>query len=444
MPDPLIHDRLAAGSGGARDREAYFAAAYELLSEGGAEAVTLAALGQRLHATTGSFYHHFADMAAFVAAFAERWQRGLLSWFAACAAVDDPLRRHEMIANESVNFLFSGGESAVRAWAHTQPAVASALAVVHLTGHAESLRTVEQILGDPELAGLLVALAACMSAGLASRAERGLDPDRFRQMAAELARRMYGIETELVEVDGARQLRFLDACKPDLPADPPWSSPTEPSHGLDWAGGGPWPTEVGAGSEGRTRSREDYFVAARELLAQHGSDGVTVDALCRRLGVTTGSFRWHFASMPTFVDALATHWERGHSGWLLGPAAEPDPVDRLELLLGGLLCAPDAADTALRAWAHTEPTFRNALRRIDGRRQEVFASTIGEATGDPAADLLGDAMLGLAIGLHQDPPGFDPDTAALMVLVFARRYLRIDVELHVASNQPIFVVSRLG
>lgn len=102
----------------------------------------------------------------------------------------------------------------------------------------------------------------------------------------------------------------------------------------------------------------------------------------------------------------------------------------------------EPADNALRAWAHTEPTVHQAVRRIDGRSQEVFAATIREATGDPAADLLADGMLGLAIGLHQNQPGVDPGTAALMVLVFARRYLRVDAELRVANNQPILVVRR--
>ncbi|MGQ0624838.1 MAG: TetR/AcrR family transcriptional regulator [Sporichthyaceae bacterium] len=195
---------------------------------------------------------------------------------------------------------------------------------------------------------------------------------------------------------------------------------------------------------GSTRSRHDYFLAAYELLAQSGSDGVTVDALCRRLGVTKGSFRWHFEGMPAFTDALADHWAQHHEERLAAVTIEPDPVKRLGSLLSTLLCEPDPADAALRAWAHSEPAFRDGLRRIDGQRQQAFATSILEATGDAAADLLGDAMLGLAIGLHQNPPGFDPETATRLVLAFARRYLRVDAEVQVTDNQPVIVIRRPG
>jgi hypothetical protein len=63
-------------------------------------------------------------------------------------------------------------------------------------------------------------------------------------------------------------------------------------------------------------------------------------------------------------------------------------------------------------------------------------------TGDPSADLLADGMLGLAIGLHQEQLAVDPTTAACIVLAFARRYLRVEAELGVAEQQPVFMVKR--
>lgn len=85
MPVPLVRAAALGASGGARDREAYFVAAYQLLGESGCDAVTVTALSQRLHATTGSFYHHFADLPAFVAALAERWRQGMLGRIATAA-----------------------------------------------------------------------------------------------------------------------------------------------------------------------------------------------------------------------------------------------------------------------------------------------------------------------------------------------------------------------
>ena len=62
-------------------------------------------------------------------------------------------------------------------------------------------------------------------------------------------------------------------------------------------------------SAGKSLDREAYFGAAYEILGEIGSDGITINALSERLGVTKGSFYHHFASLPAFVQALADWWE---------------------------------------------------------------------------------------------------------------------------------------
>ncbi|MGQ0466706.1 MAG: TetR/AcrR family transcriptional regulator [Sporichthyaceae bacterium] len=434
MVGPLTDD---APLGPVRDREAFFAAAYQLLAERGSEAVTVGALCQRMHATRGSFYHRFPTLPAFVAAFTERWQQGRMAWAIDCDAVDDPLRRYEKIVNESLEFLFTPGEAAIRAWGSTEPLVGAALAVTHATADAVATRTLEQVVGDPELAALLQICSVCAVIGLSLRAEQAPDPARFLAIAREYARRSVGVETELVEINGRVRFRFLDDVL--LPGGLPWTSPDV--HVLAWTADEARPPAVV--STGTTRTREDYFRVARELLAERGSDGLTVDALCDRLEVTKGSFRWHFSDMQTFVESLASHWVQCHGTLLAGTVAEPDSALQLATLLQRLLRAPDPAETAFRAWAHAEPTVGEALREIDRRTREAFAATIRAATSDPAADLLADGLLGAAIGLNH-LPGVDPDTAARVILVFARTYLRIDARLEVEDDRPRFVVERPG
>src|SRR3546814_18257468 len=43
-------------------------------------------------------------------------------------------------------------------------------------------------------------------------------------------------------------------------------------------------------------SAEDWAQAALDLIAEHGVAAVAVEPLARRLGVTKGSFYWHFPS----------------------------------------------------------------------------------------------------------------------------------------------------
>ncbi len=56
-------------------------------------------------------------------------------------------------------------------------------------------------------------------------------------------------------------------------------------------------------------SRDDYFTAAFELLAIGGKSALTTTAVCRRIGVTTGSLYHHFGSGAAFYRAVIDYWE---------------------------------------------------------------------------------------------------------------------------------------
>ncbi len=64
-------------------------------------------------------------------------------------------------------------------------------------------------------------------------------------------------------------------------------------------------------------SRSAYFEAGLELLAERGHGGLTIAALCERLGVTKGSFYHHFDDMAGYVRLLLGHWEDEHATRLI-------------------------------------------------------------------------------------------------------------------------------
>lgn len=60
----------------------------------------------------------------------------------------------------------------------------------------------------------------------------------------------------------------------------------------------------------RTRlSADDWEVAALEVIAEHGVAALAVEPLARRLGVTKGSFYWHFSSREALIQATLERWE---------------------------------------------------------------------------------------------------------------------------------------
>jgi AcrR family transcriptional regulator len=81
------------------------------------------------------------------------------------------------------------------------------------------------------------------------------------------------------------------------------------------------------------RNRERILVAAREMLDEHGADGITMDALARRAGVGKGTVFRRFGSraglLRTLVDDIEVDFQTAFLSGPppLGPGAPP--LDRL-------------------------------------------------------------------------------------------------------------------
>ena len=56
-------------------------------------------------------------------------------------------------------------------------------------------------------------------------------------------------------------------------------------------------------------SAQDWVQAALRLIAREGVAAVAVEPLARELGVTKGSFYWHFANRDALIHAALKAWE---------------------------------------------------------------------------------------------------------------------------------------
>ena len=59
---------------------------------------------------------------------------------------------------------------------------------------------------------------------------------------------------------------------------------------------------------GRRMSREEWLAHALDALEKEGGGALTIDKLSRRLGVSRGSFYWHFKDRTDFIRQLVDHW----------------------------------------------------------------------------------------------------------------------------------------
>ena len=79
-------------------------------------------------------------------------------------------------------------------------------------------------------------------------------------------------------------------------------------------------------------SADDWAREALEQIADAGVASVAVEPLARRLGVTKGSFYWHFPSRDALLQAALERWERDEQTAYGALESISDPTERLRAL----------------------------------------------------------------------------------------------------------------
>ncbi|MGI8678768.1 MAG: TetR/AcrR family transcriptional regulator [Jatrophihabitans sp.] len=150
-------------------------------------------------------------------------------------------------------------------------------------------------------------------------------------------------------------------------------------------------------------TKDDYFAAALDALATSGHAALKIGSLCTTIGVTTGSFYHYFGSWDGFVLELLTHWEQEKTHRLaVAVSAEPDPVARIQAIKKLAVALPHEAETAIRAWAHSNPIVAQVQRRVDDERldslRSVLLGVIGNRRRSEQLAVMGITLL---IGMQQ-------------------------------------------
>ena len=155
-------------------------------------------------------------------------------------------------------------------------------------------------------------------------------------------------------------------------------------------------------------SREHWVDAAIDALTEGGVRAVAVEPLAKRLGVTKGSFYWHFRDREELLAAVLHEWEHERTDALIERLDSiEDPRERLAEWGRHALGADKALLVALHA-AGDDPVVAPVLARVTERRVEWLADLLREAGVPPAAArrrarLLYAADLGLFQIAHEPP-----------------------------------------
>lgn len=179
--------------------EDYFREAFDVLATQGSEALTIAALCDRLEITKGSFYHHFGGMPGFATQLLDFWEREHSERLIAMSkAQPDPALRITMLTDIAVG-LPHGPEAAIRAWGHSNPDVAAVTARVDKRRERHVVDAIAALGIDRVRARLLARLALDLLVGIQQREQPG-DLKRIRQMFEELNKLVFlEADPELVQ-----------------------------------------------------------------------------------------------------------------------------------------------------------------------------------------------------------------------------------------------------
>ena len=160
-------------------------------------------------------------------------------------------------------------------------------------------------------------------------------------------------------------------------------------------------------------TRLDWLQAGLTAVADDGSDGLRIDRLCRRLGVSKGSFHHHFAGAGDFKRALLDAYETLVVE-ALNNAIEQTAATTPQESLAGLTAAITSTqsfyrpelEVAIRAWAFSDSQVRAVQERVDRRRLESLEGIWSRILDDPAAvrtAALLPYLVGIGASLVQPP-----------------------------------------
>jgi len=137
-------------------------------------------------------------------------------------------------------------------------------------------------------------------------------------------------------------------------------------------------------------TRDDWLDAAFEAVVEGGFDKVRVLVLADALGVTRGSFYWHFADHAELVTALLARWHAREvaANLAMSVPSSPDARADLEKLLENALAHAGADlesmrfELALRGLGRREPAVATMLTEVDAQRMALFTDKFLRYTGD--------------------------------------------------------------
>ena len=156
-------------------------------------------------------------------------------------------------------------------------------------------------------------------------------------------------------------------------------------------------------------SAKDWLDQGLKTLTASGFTALKAEPLAKAMGVSRGSFYWHFADIGAFHAAILAHWRDVAAEQVIANLeAASGTANPLPRLLRGAFGNRPALESAVRTWASVDPKARAAVQAIDRRRlsyvENLFrANGLPPAVARARAQILYWAYLGYALSEQKLP-----------------------------------------
>ena len=124
--------------------------------------------------------------------------------------------------------------------------------------------------------------------------------------------------------------------------------------------------------------RFDWLLAALELFIAEGIEAVRITRLADVLGVTRGSFYWHFTNRDDLIESLVTYWRDKNTSVII------EAVNSATSLSDGIFNFFDTCvdsnqfdprlDLAIREWARRSEDIRQQIDMADSTRVKAITN----------------------------------------------------------------------
>ena len=160
-------------------------------------------------------------------------------------------------------------------------------------------------------------------------------------------------------------------------------------------------------------SAQDWVDLGLKTLAKSGFTALKAEPLAKAMGVSRGSFYWHFADIGAFHAAVLERWREVATEQIIAGVeaakTENKGEDPLAVLLRLTFGRKLSLEKAVRSWAANDTRPRAAVVAVDRRRLDYIESLLKQAgladeVAQARAQILFWAFFGFALSDQQLAP----------------------------------------